>query len=71
MEHRHITLTQNRTTVCLEADFWDAIEQLSGGNWKEWSTHALINKPPGVGRAVWLRCQVLSKFRDSGKVTLA
>lgn len=63
MEHRHITLTQNRTTVCLEADFWEAIEQLSGGNWKEWTVHSLINKPSDVGRAAWLRCQVLSEYR--------
>ena len=41
--------------MLLERVFWDAIDDISGGNWEGWIMNALANKRGGVGRATYLR----------------
>ncbi len=62
MERRHLPLSL-RTTISLEPDYWLAIEALSGGDWRRWTTEALMSKPDGKGRSSWLRCRVLNSYQ--------
>lgn len=67
MERRHLSLSSHRTTISLEPDYWEAIEALSGGQWRQWATDRLTIKPESTGRSSWLRQQVLAGYmRNAG-----
>ena len=61
MERRHIALSDHKTTISLEPEYWQAIEDLGGDNWRQWAADTLASKPEGIGRSSWLRCQVLNR----------
>lgn len=63
MRQRHITFRGERTTISLENPFWQAIDQAAkkrGEPWGEWVASQLQTKPENIGRASWLRQQVLN-----------
>jgi len=62
---RHV-LTDRRTTIRLETQFWkqlDLLAKKSGRNWRELVERELATKPDGQGAASWLRvrCLLLTK----------
>jgi predicted DNA-binding ribbon-helix-helix protein len=69
---RHIR-TPKRTTISLEADFWQQIEVLAkqrGLSWRQWSENTLNAKPIGTNSASWLRVNCLLSTKESyGKET--
>jgi len=56
---KHIGYGADRTTVALERTFWEAIDRLGNGDAVSWTAHQLESRPATVGRASWLRQQVL------------
>jgi predicted DNA-binding ribbon-helix-helix protein len=64
---RHIR-SPKRTTISLEADFWQQIEVLakqSGLSWRQWSEKTLTAKPLGTNSASWLRVNCLLSTKES------
>lgn len=59
MERRHIVINEQSTTIGLESQYWKYIDALSSDDWKQWTNEQLIRRPEGMGRASWLRLQVL------------
>ena len=63
---RHIK-SPKRTTISLEADFWQQIEVLakqSGLSWRQWSEKTLTAKPLGTNSASWLRVNCLLSTKE-------
>lgn len=51
-----------RTSLRLEQDFWkklDSCAAASGQRWQELVNSLLLDKPPSVSRASWLRCAMV------------
>jgi predicted DNA-binding ribbon-helix-helix protein len=62
LERRHIWRGENRTSIALEPQFWQAADRLAQGNcitWTEWAEEQLSGKPDDIGRASWLRVAIL------------
>lgn len=61
---RHITLDNTKTTLNLEAEYWQAIDRLAtetGKDWKQWTAQKLKSKSgqQGKSRSAKLRLIVL------------
>lgn len=64
---RSLTLHGHRTSVTLEDDFWDALQEIARGQGR--STTALAaeidaTRPVGLGLATAIRLHVLQHFRN-------
>ena len=55
MLHRTLVISGKKTSIALERVFWDAIDCVSNGNWKQWVLNAIEDKREDVGRATHLR----------------
>jgi predicted DNA-binding ribbon-helix-helix protein len=58
LEARHL----GATTVALDREFWEALEghaKAMGMDWRQWADRTLNGKPDGMGRARWLRLEIL------------
>jgi predicted DNA-binding ribbon-helix-helix protein len=55
MLHRTLVISGKKTSIALERVFWDAIDRVSNGNWKQWVLNAIEDKREDVGRATHLR----------------
>lgn len=64
MQTRHLKVKRKQTTVSLEPGFWQAIDNLSNGNWQLWAKRQLRKKPEGVGTASWLRQCALNSYQQ-------
>jgi len=60
IQRRHFTVGETRTTIGLEAGFWETLEAQRGIEWKQWVGDVLSGIPMGVGRASWLRLHILA-----------
>lgn len=60
---RHYTTTAgSRTTIHLDAEWWAAIDRLSGAlglSWAQWVRSVEAARPPGRSLAAWIRVSVL------------
>jgi predicted DNA-binding ribbon-helix-helix protein len=63
MKTRHLRVKRKHTTVSLEPGFWQAIDNLSNGNWQLWAKRQLRKKPGSVGMASWLRVCALNDYQ--------
>jgi predicted DNA-binding ribbon-helix-helix protein len=43
--HRTIYTPERKTSIALERVFWESIDRISNGHWKNWVLEALENKP--------------------------
>jgi len=55
MRHRTLVISGKKTSIALERVFWEAIDRISEGNWREWVRNAIESKREDVGRATHLR----------------
>lgn len=55
MRHRTLVISGKKTSIALERVFWEAIDRISEGNWREWVRNAIESKREDVGRAAHLR----------------
>jgi len=55
MRHRTLVISGKKTSIALERVFWEAIDRISEGNWREWVCNAIESKREDVGRATHLR----------------
>ena len=55
MRHRTLVISGKKTSIALEKVFWEAIDRISAGNWREWVCNAIEDKREDVGRATHLR----------------
>ena len=62
LRHRTLYISGKKTSIALERIFWDAIDRISEGDWKDWVTSALESKRSDIGRASYLRTQLLIKL---------
>lgn len=62
MRHRTLVISGKKTSIALERVFWEAIDCISEGNWREWVITVLESKRPEIGRASYLRTQLLTKL---------
>ena len=62
MHHRTLVISGKKTSIALERVFWEAIDRISEGNWREWVITVLESKRPEIGRASHLRTQLLTKL---------
>lgn len=65
--HRTIYTPERKTSIALERVFWDSIDKISNGHWKQWVLEALEDKPADLGRGTYLRTLV-HKAALSGKL---
>jgi predicted DNA-binding ribbon-helix-helix protein len=59
LRHRTLVISGKKTSIALERVFWDAIDLISAGNWRDWVLDAIEDKREDVGRATHLRGMVL------------
>lgn len=59
MRHRTLVISGKKTSIALEKVFWEAIDRISEGNWREWVRNAIESKREDVGRATHLRIVLL------------
>jgi len=59
MCHRTLVISGKKTSIALEKFFWEAIDGISKGNWREWVCNAIESKREDVGRAMHLSGVVL------------
>ena len=62
LRHRTLVISGKKTSIALERRFWEAIDLISEGDWRDWVTSALESKRPDIGRASYLRTQLLIKL---------
>ena len=55
---RTLITPERRTSIALEAVFWESIDSLSQGEWQPWAREVLKDKPANEGRATYLRTLV-------------
>jgi hypothetical protein len=65
--HRTVVLPENKTSIALERIFWESIDLLSDGDWRQWVKEMLAKKPADVGRGTYLR-QVVHKAAMQGQL---
>lgn len=65
LRHRTLHISGKKTSIALERVFWEAIDRISEGNWKEWVMSALESKRQDVGRASYLRMLLLKENLNS------
>ena len=56
--HRTIYTPERKTSIALERTFWESIDRLSNGEWKQWVLEALKKKPEDLTRGTYLRTLV-------------
>ena len=59
LRHRTLVISGKKTSIALERRFWEAIDLISAGNWRDWVLDAIEDKRKDVGRAAHLRGMVL------------
>ena len=59
LRHRTLYISGKKTSIALERVFWEAIDLISAGNWRDWVLDAIEDKREDVGRATHLRGMVL------------
>ena len=59
MRHRTLVISGKKTSIALEKVFWEAIDGISKGNWREWVCNAIESQREDVGRATHLRIVLL------------
>ena len=55
---RTLITPERRTSIALEAVFWESIDSMSQGEWQPWARKVLKDKPANEGRATYLRTLV-------------
>ena len=55
LRHRTLVISGKKTSIALERGFWEAIDLISEGNWRDWVLDAIEDKREDVGRAAYLR----------------
>ena len=68
--HRTIYTPERKTSIALERIFWESIDRLSNGEWKQWVLAALERKPQDLTRGTYLRTLV-HKAAVSGELQYA
>ena len=53
--HRTLVISGKKTSIALERVFWEALDDISEGNWRRWVLNAIEDKREDVGRATHLR----------------
>lgn len=56
------------TSIMLDQVFWEVIDEQAakdGIHWKQWVDQKLEKKPENVGRACWLRVQIVNILREA------
>ena len=59
LRHRTLVISGKKTSIALERRFWEAIDLISAGNWRDLVLDAIEDKREDVGRATHLRGMVL------------